>query len=822
MKCRFISLLLLSAIACGAATAAGNSGKVKVNKFRLTGPYAVRQPVMIDSTDIGRNKYEATQMLTVSPLGDKDAKPWQGEILPVVKGAASVGELHFCITPKSYTVGKVSVKGPKNFKLFVDGEEKSGELKLIPTPHLIAVKYLCEADKADSIDVEFEYSKGIGVEVGDGSQRRYMLSDNMNGLKLTGARVSPNGKYALVYYRQTEPGGKVISYTDLMETATRRMVSRFQSSQAPRWMPVSNEIVYYQTVGDNTQLYRQNPETGVSRLWISKLPKGGFDIAPTEDYLIMTVSENPDERRPDVYQIIEPDDRQPGWREHSYLARYDIASGVCSRITFGNKSMGLYDISPDGKRLLIGYGKRRLTKQPFYLSTVLELDLATMKCDTIIDREGFMREISYSPDGKEFLIVGSAEFMDGIGSVLGKGVPANDYDYQMFIMDRATKKVRPMTKYFNPSVDSGIMWSKYDGMVYFKGENQDKMTFYRLNPKSGMINEIVTPETFLYGFSIADTAPVALHWGQTDITATNLYMLNTKNTKSQMFIDRSSEITKGITLSPSHEWSFVTSRGDTITGQYTLPLNMEEGRKYPLVVYYYGGCSPVGTYLESYYSPQMFAAQDYIFLVLEPSGATGFGQEFAARHVNAWGDYSAADIIEGTKKFCAEHSFADAAKIGCMGASYGGFMTQYLQTQTDIFAAAVSHAGISNITSYWGGGYWGYSYSQVASRYRYPWTNPEMYTKHSPLFNADKVKTPLLFVHGDADTNVPFNESVQMFTALKLLGKETAFVAVNNQDHHILDYQKRITWQNTIFAWFAKWLKGDSEWWNAMYPEKDY
>ncbi|MBO5059231.1 MAG: hypothetical protein J6C10_07070, partial [Prevotella sp.] len=174
MKCRFISLLLLSAIACGAVTAAGNSGKVKVNKFRLTGPYAVRQPVMIDSTDIGRNKYEATQMLTVSPLGDKDAKPWQGEILPVVKGAASVGELHFCITPKSYTVGTVNVKGPKNFKLFVDGEEESGELKLIPTPHLIAVKYMCEADKADSIDVEFEYSKGIGVEVGDGSQRRYM------------------------------------------------------------------------------------------------------------------------------------------------------------------------------------------------------------------------------------------------------------------------------------------------------------------------------------------------------------------------------------------------------------------------------------------------------------------------------------------------------------------------------------------------------------------------------------------------------------------------------------------------------------------------
>lgn len=433
-----------------------------------------------------------------------------------------------------------------------------------------------------------------------------------------------------------------------------------------------------------------------------------------------------------------------------------------------------------------------------------------------------MHGINYSPDGKQFLIAGSPDFMNGLGSELGEGKPANDYDNQLYIMDRATRNVCPMTKHFNPSIDGWATWSEYDGMVYFQAENQDRMTFYRMNPNTGVITEVATPESYLYGFSTAKTAPAIMHWGQSPEMATNLYILNTKNAKNQMFIDRSSEITKGIVLSKYNRWQFKSHRGDTITGQYYLPIGMEEGRKYPVVVYYYGGCSPTGSYLESYYSPQMFAAQDYIFLVLEPSGATGFGQEFSARHINAWGDYTADDIIEGVKAFCAGHDYADASKVGCMGASYGGFMTQYLQTKTDIFAAAVSHAGISNITSYWGGGYWGYSYSQVAARDSYPWSNPELYTMHSPLFNADKVNTPLLFVHGDADTNVPFNESVQMFTALKLLGKETAFVAVNNQDHHILDYQKRITWQNTIFAWFAKWLKGDGEWWNAMYPEKDY
>ena len=175
---------------------------------------------------------------------------------------------------------------------------------------------------------------------------------------------------------------------------------------------------------------------------------------------------------------------------------------------------------------------------------------------------------------------------------------------------------------------------------------------------------------------------------------------------------------------------------------------------------------------------------------------------------------------EGTKKFCEEHPFVNTKKIGCMGASYGGFMTQYLQTKTDIFAAAMSHAGISDITSYWGEGYWGYSYSSLASANSYPWNARDMYTLQSPLFNADKINTPILFLHGTADTNVPIGESIQMFTALKLLGKPTAFVQVEGENHHILDYEKRILWNNTIYAWFAKWLKDQPEWWDALYPPK--
>jgi len=103
----------------------------------------------------------------------------------------------------------------------------------------------------------------------------------------------------------------------------------------------------------------------------------------------------------------------------------------------------------------------------------------------------------------------------------------------------------------------------------------------------------------------------------------------------------------------------------------------------------------------------------------------------------------------------------------------------------------------------------------------YPWTNKRLFVDQSPLFNADKVHTPLLFLHGAADNNVPVGESIQMYTALKLLGRETAMVLVSDQDHHIIDYAKRLRWQNTIYAWFAKWLKDDASWWNEIYKSKN-
>jgi dipeptidyl aminopeptidase/acylaminoacyl peptidase len=169
----------------------------------------------------------------------------------------------------------------------------------------------------------------------------------------------------------------------------------------------------------------------------------------------------------------------------------------------------------------------------------------------------------------------------------------------------------------------------------------------------------------------------------------------------------------------------------------------------------------------------------------------------------------------------AAHPEADAENVGCIGASYGGFTTMLLQTRTKLFKTAISHAGISSITSYWGEGYWGYSYNAGAAKFSYPWNRKDIFVDNSPLYNADKFNNSILLLHGTADTNVPVGESLQYYAALKLLGKEVEMVLVDGEDHWVLDYEKRLKWHHTILSWFDMKLKSQPQQWNDLYPDKN-
>lgn len=821
---KFRNLLMLIA-ALGMCTKT-QAEIVDVDTLRYAGPYVVRQPLMVDSVDVKSNKFDAKKLLDAPIRLDLVE---EGRILTngVVVSDEEQSALHllgFSLINKKRTEVEISVSGLSEKRIYVDGNILSGhdgKITIEPSVHKVVVKYLTMSRQIDTIEVKVEVDNSKILDVSDINcdKRFYTIYDALHATRFSGVSLSPDGKYAIYGKKFTRQGGQTSSVTYVRELSSGRIVGERNGSLT--WMPRTNKYYYVRTVSDrNREIVAVDPATSRTSVIAQNVSEGRFIMSPAEDYLLVYTSEaGPDEDR-GVYEVIEPEDRQPGWRTRQNLALFDLKTGLQTPLTFGHHSVWASDISADGKKILLMMSESCLTARPTTVNTLMLLNVESMDVDTLVRKDGFISSARFSPDASEIVISGSPECLGGIGQNVMEGQTPSMIDQQLYIMSVTDKKVRPVTKYFNPCVQN-FTWNRGDGQIYFNAEDKDCINLFRLNPKNGSISRINLPEEMINSFDVADNARRLAFYGQSASNSDRLYTLDTKSLKVDLVEDLSAETLRDVTLGECRAWDYINPKGDTICCRYYLPPHFDGRTKLPMIVNYYGGCSPTSRNFESRYPHHAYAALGYAVLVINPSGATGFGQEFSARHVNTAGEGVAEDIIGATRQFCKEHSYVNEKKIGCIGASYGGFMTMYLQTVTDLFAAAISHAGISDHTSYWGEGYWGYSYSEVSMANNYPWTNKRLFVDQSPLFNADKVHTPLLFLHGAADNNVPVGESIQMYTALKLLGRETAMVLVSDQDHHIIDYAKRLRWQNTIYAWFAKWLKDDASWWNEIYKSKN-
>lgn len=789
--------------------------KTEIKEFNLAGPYRVTAPLSMDTVNVAGKAYDPVSQLEAVSLSAEASTTFSGQVLPRVEGERSVGVLSFYINNRDFLKGKLEVKGPKHYKLYVDGQESQGELKLAPNHHTLAIRYLTEPKDTDSIRVVLDAPQAVDYTLD--KAHPLMVNDLTDGRWVRSISLSPDGKYTVLSCQTVEPDGKSHWDYELRDTKSGRLLRKLD--YAWEWMPRTPAFLQEVTEGGKRNLYKLDPLTGVRELLTADVPEGHITLAPTEDYLILSRTEEGPKEDADIYEIVEMDDRQPGFRTRRYLARYDMATGLTQRLTFGSQSAWLMDISADGRKLLLGSSRSRLTKRPTTVTDVVVMDAQTLQTDTLLQAAEFLGEGHFSPDASQVLFTGNPEAFDRIGCVLPPEVTPSMTEYELFLFDIATGQVTPLTRDFDPSVSS-LQWSLADGKVYFTAEDRDYVRLFSLDTRTGRIRTLPTSGEYVYRLSLATQSPVVAYLAESVMQPSSAYVMTLKKEKELQLFDGLTTLGDA-RIGQCTDWNFLSSRGDTVYGRCYLPADFDPAKKYPLIVYYYGGCSPVSRNFGLAYSGHYWNSLGYVAYILQPSGATGFGQEWASRHVNTAGVGPAEDIIEGTRRFCQEHPFVDSTKIGCMGASYGGFMTMYLQTRTDLFAAAISHAGIANHTSYWGQGYWGYNYSEVSMANSYPWSHRELYVDRSPLFNADKIHTPLLLLHGDVDTNVPPIESLQMFTALKLLGREVALVQVKGQDHHILDYTKRQKWLATQMAWFQRWLKGDSSWWDALYPKKN-
>ena len=837
-------LLALSLLMAGM----GLQAQVSLSKFKATSPVAVRMPLLGDSTNLKGERFTVNNLMKTPislTLEGKETQYLTADTTGYVTlPKATEGNLFYLIETnlraERFTYAILKVNSSARCEVFVNGQMKQSNptasdtitkirpmsinLRMEPeTNYKVIIKVLSMSDDKMqpmlkcNLENNKQY-KDVALQADPDLQKRFSLYETTFGSRTNLLALSPNGKYLLLGTADSYAPKRGQSNTQLLDAKTRKVLMSSVPNSA-RWMPKSNKLYYLETSDISMNLVTIDPATQERSIIHKNLPNGTFYWSPNEDFLIYKMSDVIQADKAPLKRLVVPDDRIPGARTRSYLMKYDLKSGLSERLTYGSRSASFCNISPDGKKLLFISNTPDITTHPFRTNSLVELDLATLKADTLIKDDSYLNAAYYSPDATQLVLIASPDAFGGIGKNCGTHPIANSYDTQAYLMDKATRQITPITREFNPSVEF-VQWNRTDGCIYFNTTDENCQNIYRYTPSKNSFEKLPLQEDVISSFSLPHDAPkMAAYIGGGDTSVGVAYIHDMKKNTSTQIANPMAKKLEKVQFGEMEEWNFTAQDGTTIKGLKCLPPDFDPEKKYPLIVYYYGGTTPTTRSMTTPYSPQLFAARNYVVYVIQPSGAIGFGQEFSARHVNAWGEWTADEIIEGTQKFCEAHPFVDAKKVGCIGASYGGFMTQYLQTKTDIFAAAISHAGISNVTSYWGEGYWGYSYNAVAAAKSYPWNNPDLFVKHGSLFNADKINTPLLLLHGTSDTNVPVGESIQIYNALKILGKEVEFIAVDGEDHFVADYNKRQLWHNTIMAWFARWLQDSPQWWNELYPK---
>ncbi len=840
-----------------------NAQETKQQSFSVThwltaDPIAVKMPVFNEKNNLMEKSFHPVDLLKYQQKTVMDVKA--GEDFLVSSGKKIVWENQdetakisipdFGLALKwqacylqvnQFVPVNLAISSAQDFELYVNGKlklsnydakgkevQKDVSLKLEPGKYLVLIKSLFQKkDSAEwQVKAKISYDKKFdkqAINISTSNEQFLDIPHILLGKMLTNTQLSDDGSLVLLNFSESyPPDGKTVRWFEVKNTTDNKVIfsSLHSDLRQAEWVPGSHKITYLTEDGVSEALVCYNLDTHHEKVLMNKLERfSDYEWDHDGKYLIFSIREKRDINTTGVFMVRGMEDRWPWYRTRTQLFMLKMSDLSVAPLTYGYLTNQLVDISPDDQKILISQSFPDYTKRPYTKQVMMEMNLKTMKVDTLW-YASFGGDAVYSPDGKQLLVTGSPSMFNGAGNILKKGKTPNDFDLQAYLFNLSDYKVTPLTKDFKPALLQSY-WSPFDKQIYFLVSDRSYQDIWKLDPATKQFQKLKTHVDVINQMSFAANSHMMSYSGTSISSPATGWIYNLSNATDSEISNPEKSFFKNVKFGKTENWNFVDKQGWTIEGRIYYPPDYNPNKKYPLIVYYYGGTVPTTRDFGSRYPLNLFAAMGYMVYTLQPSGATGFGQKFSALHVNGWGKENARDIIDGVKKFVKSHPMVKANNIGCIGASYGGYMTLWLQTQTNIFKTAIDHAGISFIGSYWGQGYWGYSYSSVASANSFPWNNKKLYVDQSPLFHADKVHTPMLLLQGTADTNVPTGESIQFYTALKILGKPVEFVEIKGQNHHILDYKKRILWQKTIFAWFAKYLKNQPEWWNAMYPHKD-
>lgn len=855
--------MILGSMAMGAA-APGEGGGVPVAEWLSLGPAPIPLPAF-GSESPGR--YRIGDALQESYLGWLTALPRAGEAVawpagerltweevragrdalvtvPAAGGGLRARWLAAQLDVSQWTEATLEVRGSHPRRAWLNGEPVAsggvtdgkdvvhGTVKLPPGSHLLVLQSVFDPERggAWSLGATLKSAAargGTAVTVTLGPERDLELRDVLDHPTFSSLAVSPGGDLVAVVLRRIRPGSSDpegwVEVRSTRDGAVRWSWRGAGELTAPDFAPAGRRLSFIgRDAGrkdESRTLWLADLDTGAVTPLVSQVKDlTGYRWLPDGASVLYWVTVRPDPDPRGFKRLEGLRDRQRTARHRQLLYLAAVPGGAVRPLAAGPESARVADVSRDGDRLLLTRSLEDLSQRPFARTEAWEVSTATGAARKLRDFL-WLSSLQYAQDGKGILVVAGPSEFGPAGRAVPDGVVPNEGDGQLYLWDPETDAVQALSREFDPDILEA-RWHRADGRVYLRATEADGISLFRYDPEEGTFTRLEAGFAVVDEMALAERTTVAVARGTSPWQPATLTALDLADGSLRVLAQPAAAALARVRRGEMREFNADIGQGRVIPGRLYLPPGFDPQRRYPAIVYYYAGTNPVTRDFGGRYPKEWWAARGYVVYVPQPSGAVGFGQEWSARHVNEWGGLVVDEIIAATTAFLAAHPFVDGTRLGCIGASYGGFTTKLLITRTNMFAAAVAHAGISSISSYWGEGWWGYGYNARSAAGSFPWNNRDLYVERSPLFFADKVTTPLLLTHGTADTNVPVGESDAFYTALKLLGRTVDYVQVEGADHTILDHAQRLVWSPTILAWFDRWLKNEPEWWQALYPDR--
>ncbi len=418
----------------------------------------------------------------------------------------------------------------------------------------------------------------------------------------------------------------------------------------------------------------------------------------------------------------------------------------------------------------------------------------------------------YSPDGKYI----------SYRSQLRGGYESDRF--RLMLYERATGKITDLTPNFDRWVDS-IVWSPDSKTIYFTAENEGAAPIYAIN----VTTPNPWPQELVAGFndSPAPTpdgntlvfdrmsvmapneiyaAPLVFPQCRIAVPPNAYSIPDCLLSKAQPLTRLNEAVLSQVEMQLLESFWFEGAAKERVQGFLVKPPDFDAGKKYPVKFLIHGG--PEGAWGDDWsyrWNPELFAASGYVAIMINFHGSTGYGQKFIDAINGDWGGAPFHDLMLGLDYAEKTYPFIDKDRECALGASYGGYMINWLEGHTTRFKCLVSHDGMFNTESAFGTTeeLWFNEWEFKGT----PWTNREMYRKWSPHLAATNFKTPLLVVHGQLDYRLDVSEGFQLFTTAQRLNVPSKMLYFPDEGHWVLKPQNSRLWYQTVDDWVDQWTK---------------